>query len=130
MVQKRRALAESLLSSGPGKKTATLRKKLIKLQKEIEVIDDAIADEQMLSPSLREQVAKEREEADSVGKVSEYVSTTAESMKRINVRLAELSEHLNEATNAADPKTKVVKSVMSCELVNHSDSIPDRSHLS
>ena len=106
MVQKRRALAESLLSSGPGKKTATLRKKLIKLQKEIEVIDDAIADEQMLSPSLREQVAKEREEADSVGKVSEYVSTTAELMKRINVRLAELSEHLNEATNAADPKTE------------------------
>ena len=106
MVQKRRALAESLQSSGPGKKTATLRKKLIKLQKEIEVIDDAIADEQMLSPALREQVAKEREEADSVGKVSEYVSTTAESMKRINVRLAELSEHSNEATNAADPKTE------------------------
>ena len=105
MVQKRRALAESLLGSGPGKKTAPLRKKLIKLQKEIEVIDDAIADEQMLSPALREQVAKEREEADSVGKVSEYVSTTAESMKRINVRLAELSEHLNEATDAADPKT-------------------------
>ena len=61
MVQKRRTLAESLLNSRPGQKAAKQRKKLIKLQKEIDVIDDAIADEQMLSPSLRGQVALERQ---------------------------------------------------------------------
>ena len=55
MVQKRRTLAESLLRSRKGAKAAKRRKRLIKLQKEIDVIDDAIADEQLLSPSLREQ---------------------------------------------------------------------------
>jgi hypothetical protein len=53
-------LAESLLRSPKGAKAAKRYKKLIKLQREIDVIDDAIADEQLLSPSLREQVAKER----------------------------------------------------------------------
>lgn len=107
MVQKRRTLAESLLSSRPGQKAAKQRKKLIKLQKEIDVIDDAIADEQMLSPSLREQVAKGRtDDADNRGKVTECVATTAESMQRINAKLVELSEHLNEAANAAVSKTE------------------------
>ena len=106
MVQKRRTLAESLLSSRPGQR-AKRRKKLIKLQKEIDVIDDAIADEQMLSPSLREQVAKERTgDADRQGQVSECVATTAESMERTNARLAELSEHLNEAALAAVSNTE------------------------
>ena len=109
MVQKRRTLAESLLSSRQGQKAEKRRKKLIKLQKEIDVIDDAIADEQMLSPALREQVAKDRTDEGAhnrQGKVTECVATTAESMERINVRLAELSEHLNEAANAAVSKTK------------------------
>jgi uncharacterized protein (DUF342 family) len=108
MVQKRRTLAESLLSSRQVRKAEKRRKKLIKLQKEIDVIDDAIADEQMLSPALREQVAKDRtdEGAHRQGKVTECVATTAESMERINVRLAELSEHLNEAANAAVSKAK------------------------
>jgi hypothetical protein len=52
MVQKRRTLAESLLRSPRGTKAAKRYKKLIKLQGEIDVIDDAIADEQLLSPSL------------------------------------------------------------------------------
>ena len=51
MVQERRSLAESLLRSRKRAKAAKRRKKLIKLQKEIDVIDDAIADEQLLSPS-------------------------------------------------------------------------------
>jgi hypothetical protein len=108
MVQKRRALAESLLSAHPEKKAAKKRKKIIKLQKEIDVIDDAIADEQMLSPSLREQVAEEgaSERADSQGNVTECIATTTESIERINLRLAELSEHLNEATNASVSKTE------------------------
>ena len=48
------------MRSRKGSKAVRRRKKLIKLQREIDVIDDAIADEQLLSPSLREQVAKER----------------------------------------------------------------------
>jgi hypothetical protein len=51
MVQKRRNLAESLLPP-KGAKATKRRKKLIKLQREIDVIDGAIADEQLLSPSL------------------------------------------------------------------------------
>ena len=52
MVQERRSLVESLLRSRKGAKAAKRRKKLITLQKEIDVIDDAIADEQLLSPSF------------------------------------------------------------------------------
>ena len=52
MVQERRSLAESLLRSRKRAKAAKRRKKLIKLQKEIDVIDDAIADEQLLSSVL------------------------------------------------------------------------------
>ena len=48
MVKKRRNLAESLLRSRKGAKAAKRRKKLVKLQREIDVIDDAIADEQLL----------------------------------------------------------------------------------
>jgi hypothetical protein len=54
MVQKRRNLAESLLRSPKGAKATKWRKKLIKLQREIDVIDGAIADEQLLSPTLRD----------------------------------------------------------------------------
>jgi hypothetical protein len=105
LVQQRRTLAESLLSSRQGQKAGKRRKKLIKLQKKIDVIDDAIADEQMLSPALRESMARDKtdQSADIHGKVTEC--TTAESMERMNARLAELSEHLNEAANAALSKT-------------------------
>ena len=58
MVEKRRKLAESLVRSRKGAKAAKRYKKLIKLQREIDVVDDAIADEQLLSPSLREQGSK------------------------------------------------------------------------
>jgi hypothetical protein len=83
MVKKRRTLAESLLRSRKGAKAAKRRKKLIKLQKEIDVIDDAIADEQLLSPSLREPVAKER-----TGEVTS-LETAPESMERVRARLTE-----------------------------------------
>ena len=91
MVQKRRTLAESLLRSRKGAKAAKRRKRLIKLQKEIDVIDDAIADEQLLSPSLREQLAKERD-------------ADVEPMERVKARLTELNAHLTEAGNAAVSK--------------------------
>jgi hypothetical protein len=65
------------------------------LQREIDVIDDAIADEQLLSPSLREQVAKERTAED---KVKSY-ETAAESMARVRGRLTELSELSREQRN-------------------------------
>jgi len=97
MVHKRRALAESLLRSRKGPKAARRRKKLIKLQREIDVIDDAIADEQLLSPSLREQVAKER----TAEKVASSVDTTAEPIELIKARLTELSERLTETGEAA-----------------------------
>ena len=48
MVEKRRKLAESLVRSRKGAKAAKRYKKLIKLQREIDVVDDAIADEQLL----------------------------------------------------------------------------------
>ena len=58
MVQKRRTLAESLLRSRKGAKAAKRRKKLIKLQREIDVIDDAIADEQLLQSIPARTVSK------------------------------------------------------------------------
>ena len=97
MVEKRRALAESLLRSRKGTKTVKRRKKLIKLQRQIDVIDDAIADEQLLSPSLREQVAKERTGDE----------TAAESTERVRVRLAELSGLLTEVGSAKVSKPAV-----------------------
>ena len=90
MVQERRSLAESLLRR-KGAKAAKRRKKLIKLQKEIDVIDDAIADEQLLSPSLREQVAKER-----TGETTGSVDTTAEPIELVRARLTELNERMTE----------------------------------
>ena len=100
MVQKRRNLAESLLRSRKGAKAAKRRKKLIKLQREIGVIDDAIADEQLLSPSLREQVAKER-----TGEATSSVDTAAEPIELIRARLTELSERLTETGEATVLKT-------------------------
>jgi hypothetical protein len=100
MVQKRRNLAESLLRSRKGAKAAKRRKKLIKLQKEIDVIDDAVADEQLLSPSLREQVAKER-----TGEATSSVDTAAEPIELIRARLTELSERLTETGGAKVLKT-------------------------
>ena len=47
---------------------------------EIDVIDDAIADEQLLSPSLREQLAKERISEDNT---SSSVDTAIEPMERV-----------------------------------------------
>ena len=102
LVQKRRNLAESLLRSRKGAKAAKRRKKLVKLQREIDVIDDAIADEQLLSPSLREQVAKERTGDD---KVIGSVDTTAEPIELIRARLTELSERLTETGEATVLKT-------------------------
>ena len=99
MVQERRSLAESLLRSRKGAKAAKRRKKLIKLQKEIDVIDDAIADEQLLSPSLREQVAKER-----TGEATSSVAA-AEPIELIRARLTELSERLTETGEATALKT-------------------------
>jgi hypothetical protein len=58
MVQKRRVLAESLQRSHKRGKAAKRPKKLIELQRGIDVIDNAIADEQMLVPTLREQLAE------------------------------------------------------------------------
>ena len=101
MVQKRRTLAESLLRSRKRAKAAKRRKKLIKLQREIDVIDGAIADEQLLSPSLREQLAKERTGED---KVTSCVETAAESMERVRVRLTEVSAPLTEAGSATVSK--------------------------
>ena len=95
MVQKRRTLAESLLHSRKRAKAAKRRKKLIKLQSQIDVIDGAIADEQLLNTSLREQLAKERTSED---KVTGWVDTAAESTERAKVRLTELSELLTSAT--------------------------------
>ena len=100
MVQKRRTLAESLLPSRKGAKAAKRRKKLIKLQREIDVIDDAIADEQLLSPSLREQLAKERISEDNT---SSSVDTAIEPMERVKARLTELSERLTGSTTVSKP---------------------------
>ena len=100
MVQKRRVLAESLLRSRKGAKAARRRKKLIKLQREIDVIDDAIADEQLLSPSLREQLAKERTSEDNT---SSSVDTVIEPMERVKARLTELSERLAGSATASKP---------------------------
>jgi hypothetical protein len=97
MVQKRRTLAESLLHTRKRGKAAKQREKLIKLQKEIDVIDDAIADEQLLSPSLREQLAKEPTGEDEV---TTRVDPTAEPMERVKARLTELSERLTEGRSA------------------------------
>ena len=96
MVQKRRTLAESLLRSCKGAKAAKRYKKLIKMQGEIDVIDDAIADEQLLSPSLREQVAKDRTGEDKLTSVE----TAAESMERVRARITELGELLTDAGSA------------------------------
>src|SRR5512132_3507676 len=100
MVQERRSLAESLLRSRKRAKAAKRRKKLIKLQKEIDVIDDAIADEQLLSPSLREQLAKERTSEDNA---SSSVDTAAEPMERVKARLTELSERLTGSGTVSKP---------------------------
>jgi hypothetical protein len=100
MVQKRRVLAESLLRSRKGAKAARRRKKLIKLQREIDVIDDAIADEQLLSPSLREQLAKERISEDDT---SSSVDTVIEPMERVKARLTELSERFAGSATASKP---------------------------
>ena len=101
LVQKRRTLAESILRSRKGAKAAKRRKKLVKLQKEIDVIDDAIADEQLLSPSLREQIAKERTGED---KLASSVDTAAEPIERVKARLTELSGRLTEAGSATVSK--------------------------
>jgi hypothetical protein len=98
MVQKRRVLADSLLRSRKGAKAARRRKKLIKLQREIDVIDDAIADEQLLSPSLREQGAN------SEDNTSSSVDTAAEPMERVKARLTELSSVWPEV---ARPQSRV-----------------------
>jgi hypothetical protein len=95
MVEKRRTLAESLLRSRKGSKAVKRRKRLIKLQRQIDVIDDAIADEQLLSPSLREQVAKERTGDE----------TAAETMERVRARLEELSSLLTEVGSAKVSKS-------------------------
>jgi chromosome segregation ATPase len=97
MVQKRRKLAESLLRSRKRTKVAKRRKKLIKLQREIDVIDDAIADEQLLSPSLREQLAKEWTGED---KVTSRIDPATEPMERVKARLTELTERLTGAGSA------------------------------
>jgi hypothetical protein len=99
MVKKRRNLAEGLLRSRKGAKAAKRRKKLVKLQREIDVIDDAIADEQLLSPSLREQVTKER-----TGEATSSVAA-AEPIELIRTRLTELSERLTETGEATALKT-------------------------
>jgi len=99
LVQRRRKLAASLLGSRTGAKEKKRRKKLIKLQREIDVIDDAIADEQLLSPSLREQLAKER----SPDKPTDDDGELAEPIERIKARLTELSEHL-AAPGGTTPK--------------------------
>lgn len=95
MVQERRSLVES-------SKAAKRRKKLIKLQKEIDVIDDAIADEQMLSPSLREQVAKER-----TGEATSSADTVAEPIELVRARLTELNERMTETGWTTVSKTGV-----------------------
>jgi hypothetical protein len=100
MVQKRRTLAESLLRSRKGAKAAKRRKKLIKLQREIDVIDDAIADEQLLIPSLREQLAKERTSEENA---SGSVDMAVEPMERVKARLTELSERLTGSTTVSKP---------------------------
>lgn len=58
MVQKRRTLAESLQRSRKQANSVRRCRKLIKLQREIDLVDNAIADEQLLSPVLREQLGK------------------------------------------------------------------------
>ena len=58
MVQKRRALVEASDASRRGKATEKRRKKLIKLQREIDVIDGTIAVEQLLAPTLRNELSK------------------------------------------------------------------------
>ena len=87
------------MGSRKGAKAARRRKKLIKLQGEIDVIDDAIADEQLLSPSLREQLVKER----TPDKPTDDDGEVAEPIERIKARLTELSEHL-AAPGATIPK--------------------------
>src|SRR5262245_28536856 len=100
LVQRRRKLAESLLGSRKGAKAARRRKKLIKLQKEIDVIDDAIADEQLLSPSLREQVARER----TLDETTAGDDEVTEGIKRVKARLTQLSERLAEPGGTTFPK--------------------------
>ena len=100
MVEKRRKLAESLVRSRKGSKAVRRRKKLIKLQREIDVIDDAIADEQLLSPSLREQLAKERTSEENA---SGSVDMAVEPMERVKARLTELSERLAGSATASKP---------------------------
>jgi len=97
LVQRRRKLAESLLGSGKGSKAARRRRKLIKLQRQIDVIDDAIADEQLLGPSLREQVAKEKIGGRATDEVTEPID-------RIRASLTELSERLAEPGVTTVPK--------------------------
>ena len=86
MMQERRSLAESLLRSRKGAKAAKRRKKL---QKEIDVIDDAIADEQLLSLSLREQVTKER-----TGEAISSADAAAEPIELVRARHTELNERM------------------------------------
>jgi hypothetical protein len=100
LVQRRRKLAESLLGCRKGAKAARGRKKLIKLQREIDVIDDAIADEQLLSPSLREQLAKDRRTKETPAGDDDV----AEGIERVKARLTELSEHLAEPGDTTVPK--------------------------
>jgi hypothetical protein len=49
-------LAEAIHASRRGK--GKRRRKLVKLQQEIDGIDGAIADEQLLAPTLRNQLSK------------------------------------------------------------------------
>jgi hypothetical protein len=70
------------------------------LQREIDVIDDAIADEQLLSPSLREQLAKERISEENT---SSSVDAAIEPMERVKARLTELSERLAGSATASKP---------------------------
>jgi hypothetical protein len=100
LVQRRRKLAESLLGSRKGAKAARRRRKLIKLQREIDVIDDAIADEQLLSPSIREQLAWER----TLDKPTAADDEVAEGIERVKTRLTELSERLAEPEGTTIPK--------------------------
>ncbi len=81
-------------------KSCKAAQKVIKLQREIDVIDDAIADEQLLSPSLREQLAKERISEENT---SSSVDAAIEPMERVKARLTELSERLAGSATASKP---------------------------
>ena len=72
-------------------KSCKAAQKAHKTAKEIDVIDDAIADEQLLSPSLREQVAKER-----TGEATSSADTAAEPIELVRARLTELNERMTE----------------------------------